>query len=107
MSNKFSFPVRVRDSLTRLYMCLLYKNILLSYSDFIRLECRFMVRTSAMHLATSFMTLYTCLLDEIKGQATAEGSDRMSKGQVSDNFAENHIFPYFNSKFQNMNLKYS
>jgi len=28
------------------------------------------------------MTLYTSLLDEIKGQATAEGSNRLSSGQV-------------------------
>ena len=28
------------------------------------------------------MNLYTCLLDEIAAQATAEGSNRMSTGQV-------------------------
>eukprot|EP00794_Sanderia_malayensis_P008808 gene8808-9750_t len=51
--------------------------------DFIRHECKFSVQTSAMHLVKSFMTLYTCLLDEIKAQATAEGAHRMSTGQVT------------------------
>ena len=37
---------------------------------------------SPIFLAKSFMTLYTCLLDEIKSQPTAEGSQRMSSSQV-------------------------
>eukprot|EP00795_Rhopilema_esculentum_P009610 gene9610-17369_t len=51
--------------------------------DFIRHECKFFIQTSQMHLAKSFLTLYTCLLEEIKAQATAEGSSRLSTGQVT------------------------
>ena len=52
------------------------------FIDFLRRECRFFVQTSPLHLTTSVMRLYTCLMDEISAQATAEGSDRMSGTQV-------------------------
>lgn len=59
-------------------------NFCFRYTDFIKLECRLIIAMSPMFLVRSFMTLYTSLLDEIKGQATAEGSNRMSSGQVLD-----------------------
>jgi hypothetical protein len=52
------------------------------FTDFLRHECRFFIQTSPLHLTTSLMRLYTCLMDEISAQATAEGSDRMSGTQV-------------------------
>ncbi|XP_028395151.1 dynein heavy chain 3, axonemal-like isoform X1 [Dendronephthya gigantea] len=51
--------------------------------DFLRHECKFFVQTSPLHLTSSHMRLYTCLMDEISAQATAEGSDRMSATQIS------------------------
>ncbi|CAB3991140.1 dynein heavy chain 3, axonemal-like, partial [Paramuricea clavata] len=51
--------------------------------DFLRRECRFFIQTSPLHLTASLMRLYTCLMDEISAQATAEGSDRMSGTQIS------------------------
>ena len=56
--------------------------------DFIRHECKAFIVMSPMYLTKSFMTLYTCLLDEIKGQSTAEGSQRLSSAQVSRNIIE-------------------
>ena len=55
---------------------------LVFFSDFIRHECKFFVQTSELHLITSFMKLYSCLLDEIRAQEHAEGPDRMSANQV-------------------------
>ena len=52
------------------------------FADFLRRECKFFIQTSPLHLTASLMRLYTCLMDEISAQATAEGSDRMSATQV-------------------------
>ena len=50
--------------------------------DFLRRECKFFIQTSPLHLTSSLMRLYSCLMDEIRTQETAEGSDRMSAVQV-------------------------
>uniref|UniRef100_A0A8C9Z160 Dynein axonemal heavy chain 3 n=1 Tax=Sander lucioperca TaxID=283035 RepID=A0A8C9Z160_SANLU len=49
--------------------------------DFIDRECRFVVQTSHIHLASSLMKLYTCLMDEI----SAPGADgtQMSSQQIT------------------------
>ncbi|XP_057310450.1 dynein axonemal heavy chain 3-like isoform X2 [Hydractinia symbiolongicarpus] len=60
--------------------------------DFIRHECKLIISMSPMFLAKSFMTLYKCLLDEIRGQGTAEGSQRMSSGQIMSWLASLFIF---------------
>ncbi|OCT61613.1 dynein heavy chain 3, axonemal [Xenopus laevis] len=50
--------------------------------DFIRLECKFLVHTSPIHLAYSMMRLYTCLLDEIVN-SSEEGNEPMSSQQIT------------------------
>ncbi|KAI3358460.1 hypothetical protein L3Q82_014895 [Scortum barcoo] len=49
--------------------------------DFVDKECRFVVQTSPIHLASSLMKLYTCLMDEI----SASGADgiQMSSQQIT------------------------
>lgn len=56
-------------------------------TDFIRHECKLLVAMSPMYLAKSFMTLYTCLLDEIKEHGN-EGSDapKMTSAQVCEEY---------------------
>ncbi|KAM4632527.1 dynein axonemal heavy chain 3 [Discoglossus pictus] len=50
--------------------------------DFIRLECKFLVQTSPIHLAYSMMRLYTCLLDEIAASGE-DGKESMSNQQIT------------------------
>ncbi|XP_058476444.1 dynein axonemal heavy chain 3-like [Solea solea] len=50
--------------------------------DFIENECLFVIQTSAIHLAQSLMTLYTCLMDEITASATG-GKQAMSSEQIT------------------------
>ncbi|XP_059835308.1 dynein axonemal heavy chain 3 [Hypanus sabinus] len=50
--------------------------------DFTRLHCKFFVQTSPMHLASSMMRLYTCLLGEI-AQSGQENSEEMSSQQIT------------------------
>ncbi|XP_063790494.1 dynein axonemal heavy chain 3 isoform X2 [Pseudophryne corroboree] len=50
--------------------------------NFIRLECKFLVQTSPIHLTFSMMRLYTCLLDEIIGSG-ADSNDAMSSQQIT------------------------
>ncbi|KAM4697749.1 dynein axonemal heavy chain 3 [Rhinophrynus dorsalis] len=50
--------------------------------DFIRLECKFLVQTSPIHLTFSLMRLYTCLLDEIVS-FSEEGQEPMSSQQIT------------------------
>ncbi|KAG8433111.1 hypothetical protein GDO86_017410 [Hymenochirus boettgeri] len=50
--------------------------------NFIRLECKFLVYTSPIHLAYSMMRLYTCLLDEI-ASSSEEGKEPMSSQQIT------------------------
>ncbi|KAJ1097170.1 hypothetical protein NDU88_002296 [Pleurodeles waltl] len=50
--------------------------------NFIRLECKFLVQTSPIHLAYSMMRLYTCLLDEIASSGDEE-KEPMSSQQIT------------------------
>ncbi|KAM8960487.1 dynein axonemal heavy chain 3 [Pelodytes ibericus] len=50
--------------------------------DFIRLECKFLVHTSPMHLTYSMMRLYSCLLDEIKISGE-DDKEPMSSQQIT------------------------
>ncbi|XP_053550231.1 dynein axonemal heavy chain 3 [Bombina bombina] len=50
--------------------------------DFIRLECKFLVQTSPIHLAYSMMRLYTCLLDEIAASGE-DGKEPMTSQQIT------------------------
>ncbi|CAM4521786.1 dynein axonemal heavy chain 3 [Lepidochelys kempii] len=49
--------------------------------EFVRLHCKIIVQTSAIHLAYSMMKLYTCLLDEIRKSGEEEG-ETMSSQQI-------------------------
>ncbi|MEE6497717.1 hypothetical protein FKM82_002819 [Ascaphus truei] len=53
--------------------------------DFTRLQCKFLVHTSPIHLTYSMMRLYTCLLDEImsSGEGEGEGEESMSSQQIT------------------------
>uniref|UniRef100_UPI00398E73BF dynein axonemal heavy chain 3 isoform X1 n=2 Tax=Pristiophorus japonicus TaxID=55135 RepID=UPI00398E73BF len=50
--------------------------------DFTRLQCKFFVQTSPMHLAYSMMRLYSCLMDEI-AQSGKEDNEEMSSQQIT------------------------
>lgn len=60
--------------------------------DFVKHECKLIVTMSPMFMAKSFMTLFLVLLDEIKGQEKAEGSNRMSTSQISSWLTSLFIF---------------
>ncbi|CAH2307190.1 dynein heavy chain 3, axonemal [Pelobates cultripes] len=50
--------------------------------EFIRLECKFLVHTSPIHLTYCMMRLYSCLLDEIK-RTGEDGKESMSSQQIT------------------------
>ncbi|XP_053327633.1 dynein axonemal heavy chain 3 [Spea bombifrons] len=50
--------------------------------DFIRLECKFLVKTSPIHLTYSMMRLYSCLLDEIRSSGE-DDKEPMSSQQIT------------------------
>ncbi|XP_069839891.1 dynein axonemal heavy chain 3 isoform X1 [Dendropsophus ebraccatus] len=50
--------------------------------NFIRLECKFLVQTSPIHLTYSMMRLYTCLMDDIV-RCEEEGREPMSNQQIT------------------------
>ncbi|XP_069503771.1 dynein axonemal heavy chain 3 [Ambystoma mexicanum] len=50
--------------------------------NFIRLDCKFLVQTSPIHLAFSMMRLYSCLLDEIASSGE-ENKETMSSQQIT------------------------
>ena len=52
------------------------------FADFIRHECHLFVVTSGIHLTTSLMRLYSCLIDEIK-KSGGEGGTQMPQLTVS------------------------
>ncbi|XP_034748215.1 dynein heavy chain 3, axonemal isoform X1 [Etheostoma cragini] len=51
--------------------------------DFIDRECRFVVQTSPIHLASSLMKLYTCLMEEISASGTDADGTQMSSQQIT------------------------
>ncbi|XP_032391909.1 dynein heavy chain 3, axonemal isoform X2 [Etheostoma spectabile] len=51
--------------------------------DFIDRECRFVVQTSPIHLASSLMKLYTCLMDEISACGADADGTQMSGQQIT------------------------
>ncbi|KAG9476993.1 hypothetical protein GDO78_002401 [Eleutherodactylus coqui] len=50
--------------------------------DFIRLECKFLVQTSPIHLTYSMMRLYTCLIDDIITPGE-DGREPLSSQQIT------------------------
>lgn len=49
--------------------------------DFVRRECKMLIKTTPIHLVYSLQRLYTCLMDEI-AHSGADGHESLSSAQV-------------------------
>lgn len=65
--------------------------------EFIKFNCKFQIQTSLIHLVTSMMRLFTCLLDEIAGINPTPGVELSAQAVIT-----NHFIIFFLETFCNV-----